>query len=127
LSKAASGGSQRASAKRRVTLTDVAVAAGVSVTTASNVVNGRLQMMSAATRARVENAMRVLKYRPDEGARSLRLAQKRTIGLIVVDDSPRFLTDAMNTNIIAMSAPAFRSSCRTAAASAMNPGAGPER
>lgn len=101
MSKAASGGSQRASAKRRVTLTDVAVAAGVSVTTASNVVNGRLQMMSAATRARVENAMRVLKYRPDEGARSLRLAQKRTIGLIVVDDSPRFLTDAMNTNIIA--------------------------
>jgi DNA-binding LacI/PurR family transcriptional regulator len=100
LSKAEREGSQRASAQRRVTLTDVAVAAGVSVTTASNVVNGRLEMMSLATRVRVESALRVLKYRPDEGARSLRLARKRTIGLIVVDDSPRFLTDAMNTNII---------------------------
>jgi DNA-binding LacI/PurR family transcriptional regulator len=87
--------------KRRATLADIAAAAGVSVTTASNVANGRLEMMSGATRARVEHAMRLLKYRPDEGARSLRLAQKRTIGLIVVDDSPRFLTDAMNTNIIA--------------------------
>ena len=85
----------------RVTLADIAAAAGVSVTTASNVVNGRLEMMSGATRARVESAMRRLKYRPDEGARSLRLAQKRMIGLIVIDDSPRFLTDAMNTNIIA--------------------------
>jgi LacI family transcriptional regulator len=87
--------------KARVTLADIATAAGVSVTTASNVVNGRLELMSGETRERVERAMRNLKYRPDEGARSLRLAQKRTIGLIVVDDSPHFLTDAMNTNIIA--------------------------
>jgi LacI family transcriptional regulator len=101
LGKAVRGGSELSGAKRRATLADIAAAAGVSVTTASNVVNGRLEMMSGATRARVENALRVLKYRPDEGARSLRLAQKRTIGLIVVDDSPRFLTDAMNTNIIA--------------------------
>jgi LacI family transcriptional regulator len=101
LSKAARGGLQGVNAKGRVTLADIAAAAGVSVTTASNVVNGRLEMMSGATRARVENAMRVHKYRPDEGARSLRLAQKRLIGLIVIDDSPRFLTDAMNTNIIA--------------------------
>lgn len=97
----ARGCSETAVVKRRATLADIAAAAGVSVTTASNVANGRLEMMSGATRARVEHAMRLLKYRPDEGARSLRLAQKRTIGLIVVDDSPRFLTDAMNTNIIA--------------------------
>ena len=57
--------------------------------------------MSGATRERVELAMRHMKYRPDQGARSLRLAQKRTIGLIVVDNSPHYLTDAMNTNIIA--------------------------
>jgi LacI family transcriptional regulator len=101
LSKTARGSSRSANAKGRVTLADIAAAAGVSVTTASNVVNGRLEMMSDATRARVENALRVQKYRPDEGARSLRLAQKRLIGLIVIDDSPRFLTDAMNTNIIA--------------------------
>ena len=87
--------------KARVTLADIAAAAGVSVTTVSNVANGRLEMMSGPTRERVERAMRRLKYRPDEGARSLRLAQKRTIGLIVVDESPHFLTDAMNSNIIA--------------------------
>ena len=101
MSKAPDGGLETAGVKRRVTLADVAAAAGVSVTTASNVANGRLETMSSETRARVERAMRRLKYRPDEGARSLRLAQKRAIGLIVVDDSPRFLTDAMNTNIIA--------------------------
>lgn len=87
--------------KARVRLADIAAAAGVSVTTASNVANGRLDMMSGSTRERVEGAMQRLKYRPDEGARSLRLAQKRTVGLIVVDKSPRFLTDAMNSNIIA--------------------------
>ena len=101
LSKTAKGGSNVAGARSRVTLADIAAAAGVSVTTASNVVNGRLEMMSAATRERVERAMRRLKYRPDDVARSLRLAQKRSIGLMVIDDSPRFLTDAMNTNIIA--------------------------
>ena len=84
-----------------MTLADIAAAARVSVTTASNVVNGRLEMMSAATRERVEAAMRQMNYRPDEGARSLRLSQKRTIGLIIIDDSPRFLADPMNTNILA--------------------------
>ena len=101
LGKTAKGGSNVAGARSRVTLADIAAAAGVSVTTASNVVNGRLEMMSAATRERVESAVRRLKYRPDDVARSLRLAQKRLIGLMVIDDSPRFLTDAMNTNIIA--------------------------
>lgn len=87
--------------KTRVTLADIAAAARVSVTTASNVVNGRLELMSAATRERVEAAMRQMNYRPDEGARSLRLSQKRTIGLIIIDNSPRFLADPMNTNILA--------------------------
>jgi transcriptional regulator with XRE-family HTH domain len=87
--------------KARVTLTDIAAAAHVSVTTASNVANGRLELMSAPTRDRVEAVMRELNYRPDEGARSLRLAQRRAIGLIIVDDSPRFLADPMNTNILA--------------------------
>ena len=87
--------------KARVTLTDIAAAAHVSVTTASNVANGRLELMSAPTPDRVEAVMRELNYRPDEGARSLRLAQRRAIGLIIVDDSPRFLADPMNTNILA--------------------------
>ena len=87
--------------RARTTLAQIATAANVSVTTASNVANGRLDLMSAATRERVETIMRDLNYRPNEGARGLRLSQRRSIGLIVVDDSPRFLADPMNTNILA--------------------------
>jgi LacI family transcriptional regulator len=87
--------------KRRTTLAAIAAAANVSVTTASNVANGRLTLMSAATRDRVETIMRELNYRPHEGARGLRLSQRRSIGIIIVDDSPRFLADPMNSNILA--------------------------
>jgi DNA-binding LacI/PurR family transcriptional regulator len=58
-------------------------------------------MMSASTRERVEAEMRRLNYRLDEGARGLRLSRRRAIGLIIIDDSPRFLADPMNTNILA--------------------------
>lgn len=87
--------------KARVTLAEIAAEAGVSVTTVSNVANGRLEMMSPATRERVEAVMRRLNYRPNEGARGLRLAQRRAIGLLMIDESPRFLADPMNTNIVA--------------------------
>ena len=87
--------------KARATLAEIAAAAEVSVTTVSNVANGRLETMSPATRERVEEVMRRLNYRPNEGARSLRLAQRRSIGLVMVDESPRFLADPMNTNIVA--------------------------
>ena len=87
--------------KARVTLMDIASAAGVSATTVSNVANGRLELMSAATRVRVEAAIRELNYRPNEGARNLRLSQSGAIGLIIVDESPRFLADPMTSNIVA--------------------------
>ena len=87
--------------KARVTLAEIAAEAEVSVTTVSNVANGRLEMMSPATRARVEGVMRRLNYRPNEGARGLRLAQRRAIGLLMIDESPRFLADPLNTNIVA--------------------------
>jgi DNA-binding LacI/PurR family transcriptional regulator len=89
------------STKGRATLTEIAAVAKVSVATVSNVANGRWHLMSPATRERVETVMRALNYRPNEGARSLRLAQRRSIGLIIVDDSPTFLADPMNTNILA--------------------------
>lgn len=87
--------------KRRATLVEIARAAKVSATTVSNVVNGKHDMMSDATRRRVEAVIRHFNYRPHEGARTLRLDRRRTIGLIIVDDSPRFLADPMNGNIVA--------------------------
>jgi LacI family transcriptional regulator len=60
--------------------------AGVSVKTASRVVNGE-PGVSAALVGRVEDAARQLRYRPDEGARALRRTDRRTrtIGLLLED------------------------------------------
>lgn len=87
--------------KARATLMEIAKAARVSATTVSNVVNGRLHLMSDETRRRIEKLIQQENYRPNEEARNLRLSQRRTIGLIVVGDSPTFLADPMITNIVA--------------------------
>ncbi|MEO7242533.1 MAG: PfkB family carbohydrate kinase [Variovorax sp.] len=57
------------------TIDDVALHAGVSKGTVSNVLNGKAHV-TAATRARVEQAIAELGYRPSESARSL-TARKR--------------------------------------------------
>jgi LacI family transcriptional regulator len=71
-------------ALRRATLTDVAVRAGVSTTTASYILNGRSEQMriSAETQGRVRDAAAQLGYRPNRSARSLRTATTSTIGVI---------------------------------------------
>lgn len=80
---------------------EIAKAANVSATTVSNVVNGRINLMSEETRLRIEAIIREMNYRPNEEARNLRLSQRRTVGLIVVDDSPAYLADPMITNTVA--------------------------
>ncbi|WP_447925321.1 LacI family DNA-binding transcriptional regulator [Georgenia muralis] len=55
----------------RVRLQDVAERAGVSIKTVSNVVNGK-GAITAATRARVEQVLGELQYRPNVAARHLR-------------------------------------------------------
>lgn len=64
------------------TLKDVAQLAGVTVTTVSRMLNGRYNV-SAKTRARIEDAMKTLGYRPNEVARSLAKKTSNLIGLIV--------------------------------------------
>ncbi|MBX6322137.1 MAG: LacI family DNA-binding transcriptional regulator [Rhodospirillaceae bacterium] len=86
---------------RRVTLRDVAAAASVSPMTVSNYINGKFQFMSEATRRRVQRAAERLGYRPHASARSLRLAERLSIGMIVVDDSPAFLADPFITYVVA--------------------------
>ena len=68
----------------RSTLIDVAQHAGVSVTTASYVLNGRTAEMriSAETEGRVLKAIRALHYRPNRSARNLRRATTQTVGVI---------------------------------------------
>lgn len=66
----------------RVTLLDVAEAAGVSRATASLVVR-RSSRVGAETRKRVEAAMRRLGYVYNLGAASMRAARSNTVGVIV--------------------------------------------
>lgn len=71
-------------ARRRATLADVASRAGVSVTTASYILNRRSKEMriSAPTVERVRAAAADLQYRPNRSARNLRSASTATVGLI---------------------------------------------
>lgn len=79
----------------RVKIVDVAAAAGVSVTTVSHVISGR-RPVSAATRARVEDAVRRLGYQADPSARGLRTQRTHTLGLVVPD-----ITNPFNTELAA--------------------------
>ncbi len=67
----------------RVTIQDVAATAGVSPSTVSNFLNGRLDRMVPATRTRIEAAIAELGYHPNPAARQLRTGRTQTIGLIV--------------------------------------------
>lgn len=74
----------------RYRLKDVAAAAGVSVKTVSNVVNGYVHVRPE-TRARVEQAIAELKYQPNLSARSLRQGRTGLIALAVPElDIPYF-------------------------------------
>lgn len=79
-------GARRSSAqggRRRVTLADVAAAAGVSVGAAGFVLSGRDDMrISTATQERVRQAARELNYRPNRAAQALRTGKTGTIAFV---------------------------------------------
>lgn len=77
---------------RRATIKDVAAAAGVSVTTVSNVLNQRTGAMSEETLERILLAVQALDYRPSGVARSLVHRRTATIGVVLAEiDTPLFL------------------------------------
>ncbi len=86
MSDARDGSSRSSSVK------DVAVLAGVSLGTVSNVLN-RPDRVSAATRTRVERAMAELGFVRNESARQLRAGRSRTIGYVMLDATNPFFTD----------------------------------
>jgi DNA-binding LacI/PurR family transcriptional regulator len=78
--------------ENRVTIKDVALAAGVSVTTVSNLLNGRMYAMAEETRKRIEEAIASMDYHPNQAARSLVTNHTATIGLILSEiETPLFL------------------------------------
>jgi DNA-binding LacI/PurR family transcriptional regulator len=64
-------------------LVDVARHAGVSVSTVSNVLNGRESRMRPETLARVKQAIKDLGFRPNQSARRLKTGHMPMIGLLV--------------------------------------------
>lgn len=66
------------------TILDVAKAAGVSVGTASRVINGH-ESVNPAMKAKVERTIRQLGYRPNAVAQSMRRQSTRAIGILVRD------------------------------------------
>jgi LacI family transcriptional regulator len=69
--------------EQRVTIRSVADAAGVSMSTVSNVLSGRHEQMAPETRERVLGAIERLNYQPNHVARSLVTRKTATIGLIM--------------------------------------------
>ncbi|KAB1056312.1 LacI family DNA-binding transcriptional regulator, partial [Cronobacter sakazakii] len=74
------------------TMKDVARLAGVSTSTVSHVIN-KDRFVSEAIRLRVEEAIRTLNYAPSALARSLKLNQTRTIGMLITASSNPFFSE----------------------------------
>ena len=74
------------------TIRDVASRAGVSVTTVSHVVN-TTRPVSAAVRARVDEAIRTLGYVPSAVARSLKSNTTRTLGMLIPNSSNPYFAE----------------------------------
>lgn len=83
-----------------VTLSDVSQDAGVSVMTVSNVVRGRYDIVKPETRIRVEESIDRLGYRPNLSARNLRLSEQRSVGIVIADTDPAFLSDPFISRLV---------------------------
>jgi LacI family transcriptional regulator len=78
---------------KRSTLTDVARATGLSITTISRVLNGKAEefRISKASQELIFRTIKSLNYRPNHAAQSLRNSSTHTIGLLVPRiDNPFF-------------------------------------
>ncbi|HEX2963722.1 MAG TPA: LacI family DNA-binding transcriptional regulator [Ignavibacteriales bacterium] len=82
-----------------VTLNDIALKSGVSITTVSRVLNNKHEKyrISTETKKNVLKAAKDLRYRPNELARGLRLKKTHTVGLVVPDISNPFFAYITHT------------------------------
>ena len=80
---------------KKITIKDIAIESGVSISTVSFVLNGKGEKMgiSKAVIVKVQNVAEKLHYKPNMIASSLRTGKTRSIGLIVEDISNQFFSD----------------------------------
>ncbi|ANI85379.2 ribose operon transcriptional repressor RbsR [Kosakonia oryzae] len=74
------------------TMKDVARVAGVSTSTVSHVIN-KDRFVSDAVREKVETAIKTLNYAPSALARSLKINQTRTIGMLITASTNPFYSE----------------------------------
>lgn len=76
----------------RSTINDIAIRSGVSISTVSNVINGKTTAMGEETLTRIKKVMEELNYRPSSVARGLAMQHTSTIGLLLTEiETPLFL------------------------------------
>ena len=80
------------SAKKSVTIRDVAQRAGVSIAAVSRALNGS-GYVSTEIKQRVQEAAVALRYRPHDSARGLKLQRSNTIGLVIADITNPFYSE----------------------------------
>ena len=74
----------------KVTISDIAKAAGVSITTVSRYINGKQDLIQKDTRERIEAVIKMTNYHPNVMAQSLKTNLSHHIGVIVSDISTPF-------------------------------------
>ncbi|MGO3476288.1 MAG: LacI family DNA-binding transcriptional regulator, partial [Lacticaseibacillus paracasei] len=71
--------------KKKISITDVAKETGLSVTTVSQILNGKGERFSEKSRKRVLAAKKALGYEPDFFARGLVGKRGNSIGVVIPD------------------------------------------
>jgi LacI family transcriptional regulator len=79
----------------KITISEVAVKAGVSIKTVSRVINNEIGVRSA-TKDKVQAAMDELNYRPSQAARSLASTQSFQVGFIYDNPNAYYIIDMQN-------------------------------
>lgn len=72
-------------ANRKASMGDVAAAVGVSKTTISRYLHGEFAYMSPQTKARIEEVIAELDYRPNKMAQGLKASHSNMVGVVIAD------------------------------------------
>ncbi|MBL0385901.1 LacI family DNA-binding transcriptional regulator [Tumebacillus sp. ITR2] len=91
---------------KKVTIRDVAHAAGVSIATVSRYINQNFSSMSEETKLRIEEVILTLNYHPNKMAQGLK-GQSRTLAVVVVNMSYPFCVSVIRSISEALNAAGY--------------------